>query len=323
MDYTVVPFAFKINIMGFKVYLAYPRGFCAGVDRAIEIVERALKLFGKPIYVRHAIVHNRYVVKSLEQKGAVFVEDISEIPEGSIVIFSAHGVSPKVREEARRRNLKVIDATCPLVHKVHKEVRKFAEEGYTIILVGHRGHVEVEGTMGEAPDKVILVENLEDAERVEVPDANKVALTTQTTLSVDDTKEIIEVLRRRFPNIVLPKADDVCYATQNRQDAVKKLAKISDVVLVIGSKESSNSNRLREVAEKVGSRAFLIEDESHIREEWLENVKAVGITSGASTPEVLVRRVVWKLLEMGGEYVEELDGIRENVKFALPEEVKG
>lgn len=323
MDYTVVPFAFKINIMGFKVYLAYPRGFCAGVDRAIEIVERALKLFGKPIYVRHAIVHNRYVVKSLEQKGAVFVEDISEIPEGSIVIFSAHGVSPKVREEARRRNLKVIDATCPLVHKVHKEVRKFAEEGYTIILVGHRGHVEVEGTMGEAPDKVILVENLEDAERVEVPDANKVALTTQTTLSVDDTKEIIEVLRRRFPNIVLPKADDICYATQNRQDAVKKLAKISDVVLVIGSKESSNSNRLREVAEKVGSRAFLIEDESHIREEWLENVKAVGITSGASTPEVLVRRVVWKLLEMGGEYVEELDGIRENVKFALPEEVKG
>lgn len=323
MDYTVVPFAFKINIMGFKVYLAYPRGFCAGVDRAIEIVERALKLFGKPIYVRHAIVHNRYVVKSLEQKGAVFVEDISEIPEGSIVIFSAHGVSPKVREEARRRNLKVIDATCPLVHKVHKEVRKFAEEGYTIILVGHRGHVEVEGTMGEAPDKVILVENLEDAERVEVPDANKVALTTQTTLSVDDTKEIIEVLRRRFPNIVLPKADDICYATQNRQDAVKKLAKISDVVLVIGSKESSNSNRLREVAEKVGSRSFLIEDESHIREEWLENVKAVGITSGASTPEVLVRRVVWKLLEMGGEYVEELDGIRENVKFALPEEVKG
>jgi len=323
VDYTVVPFAFKINIMGFKVYLAYPRGFCAGVDRAIEIVERALKLFGKPIYVRHAIVHNRYVVKSLEQKGAVFVEDISEIPEGSIVIFSAHGVSPKVREEARRRNLKVIDATCPLVHKVHKEVRKFAEEGYTIILVGHRGHVEVEGTMGEAPDKVILVENLEDAERVEVPDANKVALTTQTTLSVDDTKEIIEVLRRRFPNIVLPKADDICYATQNRQDAVKKLAKISDVVLVIGSKESSNSNRLREVAEKVGSRAFLIEDESHIREEWLENVKAVGITSGASTPEVLVRRVVWKLLEMGGEYVEELDGIRENVKFALPEDVKG
>lgn len=323
MDYTVVPFAFKINIMGFKVYLAYPRGFCAGVDRAIEIVERALKLFGKPIYVRHAIVHNRYVVKSLEQKGAVFVEDISEIPEGSIVIFSAHGVSPKVREEARRRNLKVIDATCPLVHKVHKEVRKFAEEGYTIILVGHRGHVEVEGTMGEAPDKVILVENLEDAERVEVPDANKVALTTQTTLSVDDTKEIIDVLRRRFPNIVLPKADDICYATQNRQDAVKKLAKISDVVLVIGSKESSNSNRLREVAEKVGSRSFLIEDESHIREEWLENVKAVGITSGASTPEVLVRRVVWKLLEMGGEYVEELDGIRENVKFALPEEVKG
>ncbi len=308
--------------MGFKIYLAYPRGFCAGVDRAIEIVERALKIFGKPVYVRHAIVHNRYVVRDLEKKGAIFVEDINEIPEGSIVIFSAHGVSPKVREEAIKRKLRIIDATCPLVHKVHKEVRKFANEGYTIILVGHKGHVEVEGTMGEAPDKVILVENIEDAEKVEVPDPNRVALTTQTTLSVDDTKEIIEVLRRKFPNIVLPKADDICYATQNRQDAVKKLAKISDLVLVIGSKESSNSNRLREVAEKNGARSFLIEDETHIKEEWLDNVRGVGVTSGASTPEVLVRKVVWRLLEMGGESVEELDGIRENVKFALPEEVK-
>jgi 4-hydroxy-3-methylbut-2-enyl diphosphate reductase len=315
-------FPLKISIMGFRIYLAHPRGFCAGVDRAIEIVERALKLFGKPVYVRHAIVHNRYVVRDLEQKGAIFVEDINEIPEGSIVIFSAHGVSPKVREEALRKNLKVIDATCPLVHKVHKEVRRFAQEGYTIILVGHRGHVEVEGTMGEAPDKVILVENVEDAQKVEVPDPNKVALTTQTTLSVDDTREIIEVLKRRFPNIVLPKTEDICYATQNRQDAVKKLAKISDLVLVIGSKESSNSNRLREVAEKNGARAFLIEDESHIEESWLDDVKAVGVTSGASTPEVLVRRVVWRLLEMGGEFVEELDGIKENVKFALPEEVR-
>ncbi len=308
--------------MGFKIYLAYPRGFCAGVDRAIEIVERALKIFGKPVYVRHAIVHNRYVVRNLEQKGAIFVEDINEIPEGSIVIFSAHGVSPKVREEATKRKLRIIDATCPLVHKVHKEVRKFANEGYTIILVGHKGHVEVEGTMGEAPDNVILVENVEDAEKVEVPDPNRVALTTQTTLSVDDTKEIIEVLRRRFPNIVLPKADDICYATQNRQDAVKKLAKISDLVLVIGSKESSNSNRLREVAEKNGARSFLIEDESYIKEEWLDNVRGVGVTSGASTPEVLVRKVIWRLIEMGGESVEELDGIRENVKFALPEEVR-
>ncbi len=307
--------------MGFKIYLAYPRGFCAGVDRAIEIVERALKIFGPPIYVRHAIVHNRYVVEDLKKKGAIFVEDVNEIPEGSIVIFSAHGVSPKVREDAKKRNLKVIDATCPLVNKVHKEVRRFASEGYTIILVGHSGHVEVEGTMGEAPDKVILVEDIEDAERVEVPDPNKVALTTQTTLSVDDTKEIIEVLKRRFPNIVLPKADDICYATQNRQDAVKRLAEVSDLILVIGSKESSNSNRLREVAEKKGKRAYLIEDETYINPKWLEGVSAVGITSGASTPESLVRRVVWKLLSMGGESVEELGWIKENVKFALPSEV--
>ncbi|MEO0171184.1 MAG: 4-hydroxy-3-methylbut-2-enyl diphosphate reductase [candidate division WOR-3 bacterium] len=307
--------------MGFKIYLASPRGFCAGVDRAIEIVERALKIFGPPIYVRHAIVHNRYVVEDLKNKGAIFVEDVNEIPEGSIVIFSAHGVSPKVREDAKRRNLKVIDATCPLVHKVHREVRKFASEGYTIILVGHRGHVEVEGTMGEAPDNIILVEDTKDAERVEVPDPNKVALTTQTTLSVDDTKEIIEVLKRRFPNIVLPKADDICYATQNRQDAVKRLSEVADLILVIGSKESSNSNRLREVAEKRGKRAYLIEDETYINPKWLEGISAVGITSGASTPESLVRRVVWKLLKMGGESVEELGLIKENVKFALPREV--
>ncbi|MEO0139811.1 MAG: 4-hydroxy-3-methylbut-2-enyl diphosphate reductase [candidate division WOR-3 bacterium] len=307
--------------MAFKIYLASPRGFCAGVDRAIEIVERALKIFGPPIYVRHAIVHNRYVVEDLKNKGAIFVEDVNEIPEGSIVIFSAHGVSPKVREDAKRRNLKVIDATCPLVHKVHREVRKFASEGYTIILVGHRGHVEVEGTMGEAPDNIILVEDTKDAERVEVPDPNKVALTTQTTLSVDDTKEIIEVLKRRFPNIVLPKADDICYATQNRQDAVKRLSEVADLILVIGSKESSNSNRLREVAEKRGKRAYLIEDETYINPKWLEGISAVGITSGASTPESLVRRVVWKLLKMGGESVEELGLIKENVKFALPREV--
>lgn len=307
--------------MAFKIYLASPRGFCAGVDRAIEIVERALKIFGPPIYVRHAIVHNRYVVEDLKNKGAIFVEDVNEIPEGSIVIFSAHGVSPKVREDAKRRNLKVIDATCPLVHKVHREVRKFASEGYTIILVGHRGHVEVEGTMGEAPDNIILVEDTKDAERVEVPDPNKVALTTQTTLSVDDTKEIIEVLKRRFPNIVLPKADDICYATQNRQDAVKRLSEVADLILVIGSKESSNSNRLREVAEKRGKRAYLIEDETYINPKWLEGISAVGITSGASTPESLVRRVVWKLLKMGGESVEELGWIKENVKFALPSEV--
>jgi len=309
--------------MGFRIYLASPRGFCAGVDRAIEIVERALKLFGPPIYVRHAIVHNRYVVEELKSKGAIFVEDVNEIPEGSIVIFSAHGVSPKVREDAIKRNLKIIDATCPLVHKVHREVRRFAEKGYTIILIGHRGHVEVEGTMGEAPDKIILVETKEDALKVQVPNPDKVALTTQTTLSVDDTREIIEVLKSRFPNIVLPKSDDICYATQNRQDAVKKLAEICDLILVIGSKESSNSNRLREVAERKGKRSYLIEDERSIDLSWFDGVETVGITSGASTPEKLVRRVVQYLLNNGGISVEEIEGIEEKVKFALPAEVLG
>lgn len=309
--------------MGFRIYLASPRGFCAGVDRAIEIVERALKLFGPPIYVRHAIVHNRYVVEELKSKGAIFVEDVNEIPEGSIVIFSAHGVSPKVREDAIKRNLKIIDATCPLVHKVHREVRRFAEEGYTIILIGHRGHVEVEGTMGEAPDKIILVETKEDALKVQVPNPDKVALTTQTTLSVDDTREIIEVLKSRFPNIVLPKSDDICYATQNRQDAVKKLAEICDLILVIGSKESSNSNRLREVAERKGKRSYLIEDERGIDLSWFDGVETVGITSGASTPEKLVRRVVQYLLNNGGISVEEIEGVEEKVKFALPAEILG
>ncbi len=309
--------------MGFKIYLAKPRGFCAGVDRAIEIVERALKIFGPPIYVRHAIVHNRYVVDELRRKGAIFVEDVGDVPEGSIVIFSAHGVSPAVREKAAKRNLRIIDATCPLVNKVHKEVKRFASDGYTIILVGHRGHVEVEGTMGEAPDRVILVETVEDAKNVKVPDPNRVALTTQTTLSVDDTREIINILKKRFPSIVLPKSDDICYATQNRQDAVKRLAEISDVILVIGSSESSNSNRLREVAEKGGRKAYLIEDEKHIDHKWLNGVRSVGITSGASTPENLVRRVVMKLFELGGESVEEIEGVSENVRFAMPSEVVG
>ncbi len=309
--------------MGFKILLAKPRGFCAGVDRAITIVEKVLQMYGPPVYVRHAIVHNRYVVESLKKKGVVFVEDVREIPPGSIVVFSAHGVSPTVIEEARRRNLRMIDATCPLVHKVHREVRKFAGMGYTIILIGHRGHVEVEGTMGEAPDRVILVETVEDAKKVQVPDPNKVALTTQTTLSVDDTREIVEVLKRRFPKIVLPKAGDICYATQNRQDAVKKLARLSDVVLVIGSRESSNSNRLREVAEKNGVPAYLIEDETCIRPDMIDGVRVVGITSGASTPEVLVERVVARLKDMGATEVEELEGVRENIRFALPRELTG
>ncbi len=293
------------------------------MDRAITIVERVLERYGPPIYVRHAIVHNHYVVDSLKRKGVIFVEDVREIPPGSIVIFSAHGVSPAVIEEAKRRNLRMIDATCPLVHKVHKEVRRFADMGYTIILVGHRGHVEVEGTMGEAPDRVVLVETVEDAMKVEVPDPERVALTTQTTLSVDDTREIVEVLKRRFPKIVLPKADDICYATQNRQDAVKRLARLSDVVLVIGSRESSNSNRLREVAEKCGVPAYLIEDESYVSEEMLRGASVVGITSGASTPEILVSRVIGKLKDMGATEVEELDGVRENIRFALPKELVG
>jgi 4-hydroxy-3-methylbut-2-enyl diphosphate reductase len=268
-------------------------------------------------------VHNHYVVERLRRKGVIFVEDVREIPPGSIVIFSAHGVSPAVIEEAKRRNLKMIDATCPLVHKVHREVQKFASMGYTIILVGHRGHVEVEGTMGEAPDRVILVETVEDAEKVEVPDPNKVALTTQTTLSVDDTREIVETLKRRFPNIVLPKANDICYATQNRQDAVKKLAELSNLVLVIGSRESSNSNRLREVAEKHGVPSYLIEDETYITPSLIDGAKVVGITSGASTPEVLVRRVIDRLMEMGAVGVEELEGVKENIRFALPKELVG
>jgi len=321
--YAVKPYTYRIRVMSFKVLLAKPRGFCAGVDRAVSIVERVLEVFGPPVYVRHAIVHNRYVVENLRSKGVIFVEDVKDIPPNSIVIFSAHGVSPAVIEEARHRNLKMIDATCPLVHKVHREVQKFAQKGYTIILVGHRGHVEVEGTMGEAPDRVILVETTEDALKVEVPDPEKVALTTQTTLSVDDTREIVEILRRRFPKIVLPKANDICYATQNRQDAVKKLARLSDVVLVIGSRESSNSNRLREVAEKQGVRAYLVEDETYIEDNMLDEAKVIGITSGASTPEVLVERVVARLREMGAESVEELEGVRESIRFALPRELTG
>ncbi len=293
------------------------------MDRAITIVERVLEMYGPPVYVRHAIVHNHYVVDSLRRKGVIFVEDVREIPPGSIVIFSAHGVSPAVIEEAKRRNLRMIDATCPLVHKVHREVRRFAEKGYTIILIGHRGHVEVEGTMGEAPDKVVLVETVEDAMRVEVPDPDRVALTTQTTLSVDDTREIVEVLKGRFPKIVLPKADDICYATQNRQDAVKRLARLSDVVLVIGSRESSNSNRLREVAEKYGVSAYLIEDETYISEGMLDGASVVGITSGASTPEILVRRVIDRLKDMGATEVQELNGVKENIRFALPKELTG
>ena len=302
----------------FKIYLVRPRGFCAGVDRAIDIVKIALQVFGPPVYVRHAIVHNRWVVNRLREQGAVFVEDLAEVPPGSVVVFSAHGVSPRVWEEARRRHLKVLDATCPLVMKVHHEARRFAREGYTIFLIGHRGHVEVEGTMGEAPDRIVLIETVEDARRVQVPDPDRVAVITQTTLSLDDTREIIQVLKERFPALRLPSAEDICYATQNRQDAVKALARRVQVVLVIGSFESSNSNRLREVAEKAGARGYLVPDASYLRPSWFQGVETVGVTSGASTPEALVHEVLQRLQEMGGEPPQELVVKEEKVAFTLP-----
>ncbi len=301
----------------FKIYLARPRGFCAGVDRAIETVKIALKKYGKPIYVKHAIVHNRYVVNELEREGAIFVEDINEIPDGSIVIFSAHGSPPEHYEIAKRKNLRVIDATCPLVNKVHREAIEFINNGYYIVYVGHRNHVEAIGVRGEAPDKVDIVETKEEALNYK-PKSNKLALLTQTTLSVDDTKEIIEILKNRFPHIVLPKKDDICYATQNRQDALKKIAQICELVLVIGSKESSNSNRLVEVARKCGAEAYLIEDHTYIDEKWLDNVKNLGITSGASTPEYLVQQTIDYLLDKGGEGVIEVQNAIEMIKFQLP-----
>ncbi len=306
--------------MTFKIYLARPRGFCAGVDRAVRAVELALRKFGKPVYVKHAIVHNRHVVRELEDKGAIFVEDPNDIPEGAVVIFSAHGSPPEHYEIARRRRFRLIDATCPLVHKVHREARRFVEEGYHIVYVGHKNHVEAIGVKGEAPDRIDIIETKEEALRYDPP-SDKLALLTQTTLSVDDTREIIGILRRRFPGIVLPPREDICYATQNRQDAVKRLATISDVVLVVGSRESSNSNRLKEVAQRYGARSYLIEDEGAIREEWLEGVRAVGVTSGASTPERLAEKVIERLKEMGGDGVEEIDGIVEKIRFALPKEV--
>ncbi len=308
--------------MTFQLYLARPRGFCAGVDRAIEVVRETLRQYGSPVFVRHAIVHNRHVVEELEREGAVFVEDTGQIPEGSVAIFSAHGVSPQVRVEAEKRGLRAIDATCPLVTKVHLEARRFAEKGYSILLIGHRGHVEVEGTLGEAPDHILLIETGEDAERIEVPDPEKVALITQTTLSVDDTREIAEVLKARFPQIHIPSAKDICYATQNRQDAVKALCKKVEAVIVIGSPASSNSNRLREVAEGAGRRAWLIEEANQINPRWLEGISRLGVTSGASTPESLVQAVISRLSELGAESVVELEGEIETIRFQLPRELQ-
>ena len=304
-----------------QVLLANPRGFCAGVDRAIEIVERALRLHGAPIYVRHEVVHNKFVVEDLRQKGAVFVEDLSQVPEGATVIFSAHGVSQAVRRDAEARKLKVFDATCPLVTKVHVEVAKMLKAGHEIVMIGHRGHPEAEGTMGQAVSGMYLVETLADVGALEVRNPDKLAYVTQTTLSVDDAKAIVAALRARFPGIRGPKRDDICYATQNRQDAVKFMAPQCDVVIVVGSPNSSNSNRLREVAEHMGAEAYMVDSAADLRPEWIAGKRRVGVTAGASAPEVLVNELIARLSELGARSVRPLEGINESVVFNLPREL--
>jgi 4-hydroxy-3-methylbut-2-en-1-yl diphosphate reductase len=305
-----------------RVLLAAPRGYCAGVDRAVQTVEQALDLYGPPIYVRKEIVHNKHVVEELSKRGAIFVDQETEVPEGKMVVFSAHGVAPAVHENAARRNLRTIDATCPLVTKVHVEARKFAAQGYTVILIGHEGHEEVEGTTGEAPESIVLVQTAGDVDDLEVPDPNRVAYITQTTLSVDETAGIIERLKRKFPAIVGPKTDDICYATTNRQQAVKEMARHCDLVLVIGSTNSSNSNRLVEVAREHGADSHLIDNALQVNEEWLEGVETVGITSGASAPEELVERLVEFFRERGAADVSELRTVDEDVRFMLPGEIR-
>jgi 4-hydroxy-3-methylbut-2-enyl diphosphate reductase len=301
-----------------QVFLANPRGFCAGVDRAIDIVERAIEQCGAPIYVRHEVVHNKFVVDDLRAKGAIFVEDLDEVPSGSTVVFSAHGVSQAVRAEAARRGLKVFDATCPLVTKVHVEVAKMRKDGREIVMIGHAGHPEVEGTMGQSEGGMYLVEGPEDVERLEVGNAGNLAFVTQTTLSIDDARRTIDALKRRFPAIVGPKRDDICYATQNRQDAVKALAQACDVVLVVGSPNSSNSNRLREVAANQGVAAYMVDNAGELSADWFAGKERVGVTAGASAPEVLVQAVIEKLVALGASGVRELSGVSENVTFRLP-----
>lgn len=303
------------------ILLAKPRGFCAGVNRAIAIVERALERFGAPIYVRHEIVHNRYVVDTLKAKGAIFIEDLADVPAGAILIFSAHGVPLSVRQQAEARGLKVFDATCPLVTKVHLEVRRLHEQGYGIVMIGHRGHPEVEGTMGQAEGRMYLVETPADVASLEVADPDKLAYVTQTTLSVDDAARVVAALRARFPNIIGPRKDDICYATQNRQDAVKQLARRCDVVIVVGSRTSSNSNRLREVAQSMGTPAYMVDSAAEIQPEWIISRQRVGVTAGASAPEVLVQAVVDRLRALGAGQVSQLDGIEEKVNFAIPKEL--
>ncbi len=306
-----------------RVLLAKPRGFCAGVERAIEIVERALALYGPPVYVRHEIVHNKHVVESLRAQGAVFVEELDEIPEGAVTIFSAHGVSTSVEQEARRRNLPVIDATCPLVTKVHKEGRNHSRKGRAVILIGHAGHPEVEGTQGRIPGGVFLVSTPSDVETIEIPDPENVAYVTQTTLSVDDTRDIIEALKQRFPKISGPDVNDICYATQNRQQAVRDLVAQVDMLLVVGARNSSNSNRLREIGADSGVPSYLIDDAQSLDPAWLESVRTVGVTAGASAPEKLVQDLIDRLGEFGTVRVEELAGVEEHMQFKLPKELSG
>lgn len=309
-----------------QILLANPRGFCAGVDRAIEIVERAIELFGAPIYVRHEVVHNRYVVEKLRAAGAVFVEELTDVPDDAHVIFSAHGVSKAVQDEAKERGLKVFDATCPLVTKVHMEVTRYAREAREVVLIGHEGHPEVEGTMGQFDEsfggQIYLVETPEDVQKLKVKDESRLAFVTQTTLSVDDTQKVVDVLKQRFPALSAPRKEDICYATQNRQDAVKRLVQQCDVVLVVGSPSSSNSNRLREIAEKSGIPGYLIDGPEDLHQEWFAGKNTVGLTAGASAPEVLVQRVVAKIREWGGEVPVETEGQIERVMFSLPRELR-
>ena len=308
-----------------QIILAKPRGFCAGVRRAIETVEKAIDKFGSPVYVRHEIVHNKFVVETLQKKGAIFVNEVSKIPEGAITIFSAHGVSNQVEVDALNRGLDVIDATCPLVSKVHREAKKHEEDGYEIILIGHRGHPEVEGTSGRVKKEVILVTNEEDAKNITIKNPQKIAFVTQTTLSVEDTKKIVDILEARFPQLQKGLATkDICYATQNRQDAVKQLAKIADILLVIGAKNSSNSNRLRDLGEESGLPSYLINEAKDIQKNWFNNVENIGLTAGASAPEILVQEVIAKIKEIFGDDVKvaDIEGIEENVFFALPKKIR-
>jgi 4-hydroxy-3-methylbut-2-enyl diphosphate reductase len=305
-----------------EVILANPRGFCAGVERAIAIVERAIEKFGAPVYVRHEVVHNKFVCDNLRSKGAIFIEDLNEVPAGETVIFSAHGVSKSVRQEAEQRGLKVFDATCPLVTKVHNQVARMRGEGMEIVMIGHKGHPEVEGTMGQSEGGMHRVETVDDVRRLRIAAGVRLAFVTQTTLSIDDAEQVISALKQRFPDIVAPKSDDICYATQNRQDAVKMLSGKSDLIIVVGSKSSSNSNRLREVAELRGVAAHLVDEAGQIKPAWLKGVNRVGVTAGASAPEILVRRVVDRLTDGAPEKAVQLEGVEEHVTFSLPKELQ-